>query len=90
MIDVFTYFQEANGDTVEYFWRRLKEENLDSKRVTKLELILKRARIKNQEEYDFVTDTIVPFEQDVQSIFETSILPEYVLFVCSEPRSCFL
>lgn len=62
--EVFTYFQEAKGDAVEYFWKRLKEENIDYKRVNKLDKILKRGRIKNEEEYDFLTDTIVPLETD--------------------------
>src|SRR5690349_9615327 len=50
--DVFIYFQEGKGDTVEYFWKRIKEENLDFKRVNKLNKILKRKRIVSQEEYD--------------------------------------
>lgn len=63
-VDVFIYFQEVKGDTVEYFWRRLKEERLDYKRVNKLDKILKRKKIKNQEEYDYVTDAVVPLKQE--------------------------
>ena len=29
---VFTYFQEATGETVEYFWKKIGEADLDYKR----------------------------------------------------------
>jgi len=61
--NVFTYFQEGSGETVDFFWKRLKEENLDYKRVNKLEKILKRGKIRGRIEYDYVTDMIVVAEQ---------------------------
>ena len=60
---VFTFFQEGTGETVEYFWRRLKECGLDYKRENKLEKILKRGKIRGRIEYDYVTDMIVVAEQ---------------------------
>lgn len=61
--DVFTYFQEGTGLTVEYFWKRIKEERLDYKRENKLEKILSRGKIKGRIEYEYVTDMIVAAEQ---------------------------
>ena len=61
---VFTFFQEASGDTVEYFWKRIKEENLGYKRVNKLDKIFNRGKIKDDIEFNFVSDIIVGAEQD--------------------------
>ena len=61
--DVFTYFQEGTGNTVEYFWNKIQEEGLDYERENKLEKILKRGKIKGRIEYDYVTDMIVVAEQ---------------------------
>lgn len=60
---VFTYFQEAAGETVEFFWKRVKEERLDYTRENKLEKILNRGKIRGRIEYEFVTDLIVVAEQ---------------------------
>ena len=62
--DVFTYFQEAAGPDVDEFWRRIKEANLPYERENKLEKIMTRGRIRNDIEYDYVIDTIVPFQQE--------------------------
>ncbi len=60
---VFTYFQEATGNTVEYFWKKIKEENLDYKRVNKLEKIFKRGKIRGRIEYEYSKDIIVVAQQ---------------------------
>lgn len=60
---VFTYFQEGAGETVEYFWNKILEINLDYKRENKLEKILKRGKIRGRIEYEYVTDMIVVAEQ---------------------------
>ncbi|MBQ6561477.1 MAG: hypothetical protein U0K66_06700 [Paludibacteraceae bacterium] len=62
--DVFTYFQEAAGPDVDEFWRLIKEANLPYERENKLEKIMTRGRIRNDIEYDYVIDTIVPFQQE--------------------------
>lgn len=62
--DVFTYFQEAAGPDVDEFWRLIKESNLPYERENKLEKIMTRGRIRNDIEYDYVIDTIVPFQQE--------------------------
>lgn len=62
--DVFTFFQEGAGKTVEYFWLRLKEEKLDFVREDKLQKILERGKIKGRAEYDYVTDILVAMEQE--------------------------
>jgi hypothetical protein len=61
--DVFTYFQEAGGDTVEYFWKRINEEGLSYSRENKFKKIIKRGKIKGKVEYDYVKDMIVVAEQ---------------------------
>ena len=60
---VFTYFQEATGETVEYFWEKIGEADLDYKRENKLEKILNRGKIKGRIEFEYVTDMIVVAEQ---------------------------
>lgn len=62
--DVFTYFQESTGETVNVFWKKIKENNLPYKRENKLTKIIKRGKIKNQIEYDFVIDVLVPYQQE--------------------------
>jgi hypothetical protein len=62
--DILTYFQEASGDAVEYFWKQIKDQGLSFKRENKLEKILKRGKIKNQMEYDFIVDVLVPYQQE--------------------------
>lgn len=61
---VFTYFQEGSGQTVEMFWQKIKESGLPYKRENKLAKILKRKKIKNDIEYDFVIDVIVPYKEE--------------------------
>lgn len=61
---VFTYFQESSGATVDYFWQQINNLQLGYKRVNKLEKILKRKRIKNDIEYDFIIDVLVPYQQE--------------------------
>lgn len=61
--DVFTFFQEGSGPTVEYFWNKLEKAGLDFKRENKLGKILKRGKIKNRVEYDYVTDMLVVAQQ---------------------------
>ena len=63
-VNVFTSFQEGSGETVEYFWKEIKAQNLGYVRENKLEKILKRGKIKNMQEYDFIVDVIVPYKQE--------------------------
>lgn len=62
--DVFTYFQEGSGETVNFFWKRINETNLNYKRTNKLEKIFKRGKIRGTIEYDYVKDIIVAAEQE--------------------------
>lgn len=62
--DVFTYFNEGTGETVDEFWKKIKNEGLPYERENKLEKIILKKKIKNQQEYDYVTDTMVPFKQE--------------------------
>ncbi|WP_029272446.1 hypothetical protein [Flavobacterium sp. KJJ] len=61
---VFTKFQEMHGVFVEEFWKEIKRQNLPFKRENKMVKILKRKKIKDIHEYDFVIDVIVPYEQE--------------------------
>lgn len=62
--DVFIYFQEGSGEAVDYFWQQIKNTSLDFKRENKLGKILKRRKIKNRIEYDFIIDVLVPYQQE--------------------------
>ncbi len=62
--DVFIYFQEATGEAVEYFWKEVKNYNLDYARVDKLSKILKRGKIKSKSDYDYVTDVFTAAFQE--------------------------
>ena len=72
--DIFTYFQECSGLAVEEFWKQIKDAGLPYKRENKLAKILKRRKINNDIEYDFVTDVIVPYTQEGLITEEESIL----------------
>jgi hypothetical protein len=63
IVNVFTYFNEASGPTVDLFWNMIKEQNLPYERVNKLAKILSKQKIKNRIEYDYVIDAMVPFKQ---------------------------
>jgi hypothetical protein len=60
----FIFFNEGSGDTIEAFWKKLKEENLPFKRENKLKKILNRKKIANDIEFDFLTDVLVPYIQE--------------------------
>ncbi|MDN3674116.1 hypothetical protein QWY99_13725 [Flavobacterium branchiarum] len=62
--DVFTIFQEGTGEFVEYFWKEIKNQDLDYIRKDKLRKILKHGKIKNEIEYNYVTDIIVATKQE--------------------------
>ncbi|WP_310557038.1 hypothetical protein [Flavobacterium sp.] len=62
--DIFIFFQEGSGDAVNYFWDKIKEHNLPYKRENKLAKILKRKKIKDDIELDFVIDVMVPYQQE--------------------------
>ena len=78
--DVLTYFQEASGAGVEYFWQQIAEQQLGYKRENKLAKILKRNRIKDDIEYDFIIDVIMPYQQEhIITSEEVSILNDLLL-----------
>lgn len=62
--DALIFFNEASNEAIEQFWKRIKEESLPFKRENKLKKILKRKRIANDIEFDFVTDVLVPYIQE--------------------------
>ena len=61
--EVFTYFQEANGKEVDYFWEQISSANLGYIREDLLQKILKRGKIRGRIEYEYVIDSIVVAEQ---------------------------
>ena len=61
---VFTYFNEGNGETVEYFWKQLKVEQLGYPREDQLRKAINRGKIKHRMEYDLVVDNLVIAEQE--------------------------
>lgn len=61
--NVFTFFQEGHGRTVEFFWERLAKEDLGYQREDKLRKIIENNKIKNLIEYNLVIDSILAAEQ---------------------------
>lgn len=57
----FTFFQEGSGIIVDKFWEKIKESNLPYKRVNRIAKILKRGKIKNDIEYQFIIDVMQPY-----------------------------
>lgn len=77
--DVFIYFQEGTGESVNQFWANINELNLPFTRENKLVKILKRKKINNQIEYDFVIDVLVPYQQEnIISIDDISLLNKLI------------
>ncbi|UBM60049.1 hypothetical protein LAG90_05240 [Marinilongibacter aquaticus] len=73
------YFNEASGEAVEQFWKRIQDENLPFKRENKLKKVLKRKRIINETEYDFVIDVLGPYiQQGIISEEEGILLKQYI------------
>jgi hypothetical protein len=70
--DVLTYFQEASDSTVDYFWEKVKSNNLPIKRINSLAKIIKRGKIKNHIEYDTVID-LFPSLLESKSISDEEI-----------------
>ena len=62
--NVFTFFQEANGEIVEYFWKQISKENLGYLRKDRLRNIINRGKIKGRVEYELVVDLLVVAEQE--------------------------
>lgn len=62
--DIFVYFQEGSGEAVNFFWNKVNHLQLGFKRKNNLVKILKRGKINNQFEYDYVIDVIVPYQQE--------------------------
>lgn len=62
--NVFTYFLESTGNTINYFWKQIEENNLDYVRQDKLRKILDRGKIRGRIEYEYITDIIVVANQE--------------------------
>jgi len=62
--NVLTYFLEATGPTVDYFWQQVQQQGLPYQRVNRLSNILKRNKINSRIEYDLVVDVLVPYQQE--------------------------
>jgi hypothetical protein len=61
--DFFTFWNESSGADVDKFWHRVFESKLGYVRKNAIQAVLKRRKIKNVHELDFITDNIVVYEQ---------------------------
>jgi hypothetical protein len=78
--DIFIYFQESSGSDVEYFWQQIIKNELPYKRENKLLKILKRQKIKNDIEYNYLIDVLVPYiQQGIINIHEEVILKKLIV-----------
>ena len=57
--DFLTWWNEGYGSEVELFWMELKKAGLNYERRDILKEVLKRKKIRDREEYDFMVDSIV-------------------------------
>ncbi|WP_160143964.1 hypothetical protein [Chryseolinea soli] len=78
--DILIYFQEGSGPDVNFFWKRIAEEKIGYQRVNKMAKILKRKRIANRMEMDFVTDCLVAYRQEGLISDEESIMLDKMIF----------
>lgn len=62
--DVFTAFNETSGLAVEYFWKKVEEQQLGYERIDMLMKIFERGKIRGRIEYEFATDIIVVYQQE--------------------------
>jgi hypothetical protein len=62
--DALIYFQEASGEAVNFFWKEIKQKGININRTNKLDKILKKNKISNQAELDYVIDTMIPAHQE--------------------------
>jgi hypothetical protein len=61
--DFFIFWNESSGPDVDKFWNRIFENNLCYVRKDAIQDVLKRKKIKNIHEFDFITDNLVVYEQ---------------------------
>jgi hypothetical protein len=61
--DFFIFWNESSGPDVDKFWNRIFENKLGYVRKDAIQDVLKRKKIKNIHEFDFITDNIVVYEQ---------------------------
>jgi hypothetical protein len=75
----FWYWNEHNGRHINEFWLKVKEAGLDYERKDIFKRLLKRGRISNMQEYDYVIDEILVGEQTGRiSIDEAKKLNNYL------------
>ncbi len=61
---ILIYFREGSGKAVEFFWKKIKEEKLPYKRTNLIKKILKRKKIKNMMEYEYIMDVFLPYQEE--------------------------
>jgi len=64
--DFFTFWNESNGPDVDKFWKRVFESKLGYVKKDAIQDVLRRKKIKNIHEFDFITDNIVVYAQTGQ------------------------
>ncbi|WP_196884886.1 hypothetical protein [Aureivirga sp. CE67] len=56
--ELFSYFQESSGDHINSFWEEILKNKLPFERENKLVKIIKRKKIRNEIEYEYIIDTL--------------------------------
>lgn len=64
--DFFTFWNESTGLDVDKFWDRIFESKLGYVRKDAIQDVLKRKKIKDIHEFNFITDNIVGYKQTGQ------------------------
>jgi len=61
--DFFIFWNESTGPDVDKFWGRVFESKLGYVRKDAIQDVLKRKKIKDVHEFDFITDNLVVLQQ---------------------------
>jgi hypothetical protein len=61
--DFFTFWNESSGPDVDKFWTKVFESKLGYVKKDAIHNVLKRKKIKNIHEFDFITDNIVVYQR---------------------------
>jgi hypothetical protein len=62
--EVLSGWYNATGPDADSIWSQIREQGLPYQRKDILATVLKRRRIKDQHEFDYITDSIVLAQQD--------------------------
>lgn len=77
--DILTFFNESTDGICNHFWNEVMRNGLPFKRKNMLKNILRRKRIKDDIEFQFVIDVILPYQQqNIIDMKDVKLLNHYI------------